>query len=168
MLNKIRKIKSRYILPLLLLTVLGSCDTNRVFDEYTAIPDGVWSKENTPNFSFAIQDTIDKHHLFINIRNNHNYEFSNLFLITKLSFPDGHKIIDTLEYDMADPTGRFLGTGFTDIKESKLFYKEKITFPIRGEYAINISQAMRKSNDIEGIENLTGITDVGFRIEKIE
>ena len=69
---------------------------------------------------------------------------------------------------MADPTGKFLGTGFSEIKENKLFYKENIIFPIIGEYSVAIKQAMRKSDEIDGIQNLNGITDVGFRIEKIE
>ena len=111
---------------------------------------------------------INKHNLFVNLRNNNAYEFSNLFLITKLDFPDGQKIIDTLEYDMADLTGKFLGAGFSEIKENKLFYKENISFPINGDYSIGITQAMRKSNEIDGLQNLEGVTEVGFRIEKIE
>ena len=67
---------------------------------------------------------------------------------------------------MADKTGRFLGNGFSEIKENKLYYKENITFPTRGEYTVSITQAMRKNGDINGIQSLNGITDVGFRIEK--
>ena len=166
MLNRIKK--NKHILSLFLLITLVSCDANRVFDEYSSIPNGYWGKENPFRFSFPVQDTIHKHHLFINLRNNNNYQFSNLFLITQLHFPNGQKIIDTLEYDMANVKGEFLGTGFTEIKESKLFYKENITFPISGNYSIKISQAMRKSNEIDGINNLEGVTDVGFRIEKTE
>nr|BFF39475.1 hypothetical protein BACY1_12800 [Tenacibaculum mesophilum] len=85
-----------------------------------------------------------------------------------MNFPDGQIIIDTLEYDMADVTGKFLGQGFTDIKENKLFYKENITFPRKGEYTFKVRQAMRKNGKLEGIEELEGITHVGFRIEKIK
>lgn len=104
--------------------------------------------------------------MFINIRNNAAYSFSNLFLITALEFPNGKKIIDTLEYEMTDVSGAFLGKGFTDIKENKLFYKESVVFPMSGDYLLTISQAMRKSNATEGMKMLNGIIDVGFRIEK--
>ena len=167
MLKKIQK-NSYFIISLLLLIPLVSCDSNRIFDEYFTLNKSTWSKEESIQFIFPINDTLDRRNLFINLRNNNEYEFSNLFLITQLSFPDGQQIIDTLEYDMADPTGKFLGTGFSEIKENKLFYKENIIFPILGEYSVAIKQAMRKSDEIDGVHNLNGITDVGFRIEKIE
>ena len=87
-------------------------------------------------------------------------------MITALNFPDGKIIVDTLQYEMADVTGKFLGTGISDVKENKLFYKENVQFPASGNYVFKISQAMRKSAEVKGIELLEGITDVGFRIEK--
>lgn len=159
---------SNYISILLLVLVLVSCDSKRVFDEYSSISDGFWDKGDAIAFNFSITDTITKKNLFINLRNNNSYKFSNLFLITELKFPDGHKVTDTLEYDMADKTGEFLGTGFSEIKENKLFYKENILFPNTGDYEIAINHAMRKSDEVNGLQILTGITDLGFRIEKIE
>ena len=55
------------------------------------------------------------------------------------------------------------------LKESKLFYKEQILFPIQAEtYTLEVYQAMRKNGEVDGVNELEGITDVGFRIEKIE
>ena len=159
---------NNYISILILILILISCDSKRVFDEYTSVPDGFWDTQNKVSFNFKIKDTIVKRNLFINLRNNNSYPFSNLFLITEMKFPDNHKIIDTLEYNMADKTGKFLGTGFSEIKENKLFYKENITFPNTGDYAVSITHAMRKSDEIDGIITLAGITNIGFRIEKIE
>ena len=145
-----------------------SCKSNSDFDEYIALPNSSWHKTNAIQFTFPVNDSIGKKHLFINLRNNKDYEYSNLFLITQMNFPDGQVIVDTLEYDMADVTGKFLGQGFSDIKENKLFYKENITFPTTGEYTFKVRQAMRKNGEIEGIEELEGITHVGFRIEKTQ
>ena len=39
-------------------------------------------------------------------------------------------------------------------------------FSVSGEYTVSITQAMRKNGEINGIESLKGITEVGFRIEK--
>lgn len=159
---------NKYKVIIILLLILVSCDSNRVFDEYVGIPDGFWNKEKKISFNFSITDTITKQNLFLNLRNNNDFQFSNLFLITELNFPDGQKMIDTLEYDMTDKAGEFLGEGFSEIKENKLFYKENIIFPNTGNYIVTIKHAMRKSDEIEGIETLTGITDIGFRVEKIE
>ncbi|MDC1162068.1 gliding motility lipoprotein GldH [Tenacibaculum sp.] len=165
---KIKVTKNRtFILFMCLAMLFVSCDSNRVYDSYHSVSVDGWGKEEPAVFEFPINDTLTKRNLFINVRNNNNYPFSNIFLITKMNFPDGQRIIDTLEYEMADVTGKFLGEGFTEVKENKLFYKENIIFPISGNYTINISQAMRKNGETDGVISLEGITDVGFRIEKI-
>ena len=104
--------------------------------------------------------------MFIHIRNNKNYEFSTLFLVAKLDFPNGFQVIDTLEYEMTDAEGNWLGSGFTDIKENKLFYKENVVFSEKGTYNFEIRQVTRAIHDIEGNNPLQGITDVGLKIEK--
>ena len=67
---------------------------------------------------------------------------------------------------MAAPDGTLLGNGFTDIKESKLYFKENVKF--RGKYKLNIKQAVRESGKVPGVTALEGITEVGLRIEKKE
>ncbi|WP_086029686.1 gliding motility lipoprotein GldH [Tenacibaculum holothuriorum] len=163
----LKKLSSILSVVLVTLNFL-SCDKKREYDEYKTIPNSTWHKENEVAFTFSITDTVQRKNVFINLRNNKSYPFSNLFVITEMKFPDGNKVIDTLEYDMADVTGKFLGTGFTDIKENKLFYKEHILFPTSGDYSFKIRQAMRKNGDVNGVETLDGITDVGLRIEKIQ
>ncbi|NLP57201.1 gliding motility lipoprotein GldH [Lutibacter sp. B1] len=153
---------------ILIVFVLFSCDSNRVFDEYKPIKDHKWYSDNKIDFIINNQDTISKKNVFITIRNNKNYEFSSLFLITKIEFPSGFQVIDTLEYEMTDAMGNWLGSGFTDIKENKLFYKENVVFSEKGDYNIDIQHATRSINDIEGTEPLKGITDVGLRIEKVK
>jgi gliding motility-associated lipoprotein GldH len=105
--------------------------------------------------------------MFINLRNNNDYNYSNLFLIVETNFPNGKGYRDTLEYMMTKPSGEFLGTGFSDLKENKLWYREGVVFEESGEYQVNIQHAMRRSGDVEGIQSLEGITDVGLRIEKM-
>ena len=156
------------ILKLLCVLILVSCDASRVFDQYVSMDNNQWNIQDKVIFKFSVKDTLSQHNLFINLRNTSAYKFRNLFLITEMNFPDGQRIIDTLEYDMADKSGKFLGKGITEIKENKLFYKEGITFPNTGDYSIHIAHAMRKNNTINGIQNLQGISDVGFRIENIQ
>ncbi len=158
--------KSKIIVFVLVAFSILSCDSKREYDSIVTIADSSWKSTNTVSFNFDVKDTINKKDLFLTIRNNQKYSYSNLFLITTLNFPNGKKIVDTLEYEMADSSGRFLGKGFTGIKENKLFYKENVVFPMSGEYTVLINQAMRKNGAINGIESLEGITEVGFRIEK--
>lgn len=159
---------NKFLLFLIFLTLLVSCDSKQIFDEYTSLQSGQWEINTPITYQFTIKDTLAKKNLFLNIRNDNDYEFNNLFLITKMKFPDGNSIIDTLEYDMADKVGNFLGKGFSEIKENKLFYKEHILFPTKGNYSLEVFQAMRKNGNVEGIQKLQGIIGVGFRIEKIQ
>ena len=85
-----------------------------------------------------------------------------------MNYPNGLSVIDTLEYEMADLHGDWLGSGLTDIKENKLFYRESFVFPNSGKYKVQIQQAMRKRNEVSGIEYLKGISNVGFRVEDQE
>lgn len=145
-----------------------SCDSNRIYDEYKSVPNQ-WHKDSIISFNVIPPDSINHYNLFVNLRNTNAYKYSNLFLIVEMDFPNGKIVKDTLEYKMADPSGKFLGTGFTDVKENKLWYKgheEPFVFKETGEYKINIQHAMRQNGQVYGIENLEGITDIGFRIEK--
>jgi len=156
------------IVAMSLVLLLVSCDKKRVFDEYKSI-DGKWNKDSIVSFSFDQKDTVSKYNLFINVRNNNSYPYNNMFLIVQLQQP-GTKLtkVDTLEYQMANPDGSLMGDGFTDIKESKLWYKENVKFPKAGKYTITIQQAVRKSGEVPGVEELDGVTDLGFRIESTE
>lgn len=144
-----------------------SCDSKAVFDEYKTLPNQ-WSKDQKVSFTVTAPDTINAYNLYINLRNNTDYKYSNLFLITEFNYPNGKTFIDTLEYKMAAPNGELLGQGFTDIKENKLWYKGFETpfiFTEIGDYTMTLQHAMRKIGDVNGIIDLEGITEVGFRVE---
>ena len=150
---------------LISLFLMFSCDDKTDFNQYKSIESSGWKANEKVFFEFDVKDTISAKNLFINIRNNSEYAFSNLYVITELIFPNETVVIDTLQYEMADKKGAFLGDGFTEIKENKLFYKEKKAFPISGKYIFNVRHAMRKNGKINSIPYLKGIQDVGFSIE---
>lgn len=150
------------------LLLFCSCDKKRVFDEYKEF-DGTWNKDSIVSFEFEQQDTVKLYNMFINIRNNNDYPFSNLYLIVEMQEPGTDVTqVDTLEYQMAEADGTLLGEGMTDIKESKLWYKEKQRFPTPGKYKVNIQQAVREAGQVPGVQELEGVMEVGFRIETTE
>ncbi|MDR7211267.1 gliding motility lipoprotein GldH [Flavobacterium piscis] len=156
------RIKNSGIL-LIVAILLFSCDKKRVFDEYKSVG-SAWHKDSIVTFDIPVLDSTKRYDLFVNLRNNNNYPFNNLFLIVAIEMPNGFTKVDTLEYQMANPDGTLLGNGFSDIKESKLYLKEGVKF--RGKYKVHIKQAVRESGKIPGVQELEGITDVGFRIEQ--
>ena len=155
---------------ILLIIIAGlfiSCDKKRVFDEYQSVG-SAWNMKKEVVFELPKMDTLKKYNLFINLRANDNYKFNNLFLIVSLEQPNGLTKVDTLEYEMADVDGALLGEGFSDIKESKLYYKESVKFKASENNKIHIKQAVRQTGKIEGVQDLEGITEIGFRVESLE
>lgn len=150
-------------LLLLIATLFFSCDKKRVFDEYKSVG-SAWHKDSVVTFDLPVLDSTKQYDLFVNLRDNNNYPYNNLFLIVALEKPNGYTKVDTLEYQMANPDGTLLGDGFSDIKENKLFYKENAKF--KGKYKVHIKQAVRETGKVPGVTLLDGITEVGFRIEK--
>ncbi len=150
---------------IVLVACFISCDQDSMFDQYKSISGG-WKINEPIKFVIEQPDTIQDYDLFITLRNTNDYQYNNLFLITTLDFPHGKKFVDTLEYAMAEPDGSWLGRGFNDIKESKLWYREGVRFRESGNYTLSISHAVRKNGNIQGDQKLVGITEVGLRVEQ--
>lgn len=159
-------LKSKYIVILIAALSLVSCDKSREFDDFHSVGKA-WHRDSIVTYTLPALDTAKSYNLFVNLRTTNKYPFSNLFLIVALEQPDGMTKVDTLEYQMAEPDGTMLGNGFSDIKESKLYYKEKMKFK-SGKYKVQIKQAVRETGKVDGLQELPGITEVGFRIESLE
>ncbi len=157
-------IKVRSVLAIFVAISMFSCDDKQVFDEYQTVSES-WEIDEEISFTLPKLDSAQTYNLFINVRNTNDYKYSNLFLISEMKFPNGKVVTDTLEYDLAAPNGEWLGEGFSDLKENKLWYKENINFIEEGVYTITLQHAMRKNGEVNGINSLDGITDIGFRIE---
>lgn len=154
----------RSVLLGILIVICISCDNDRVYHSYTDLG-GKWKIDEPVVFEVDNLDSLKNHNLFITLRNNNQYPYSNLFLITEMRYPQGRTLTDTLEYEMAKPDGAWLGDGFGEIKENKLWYQEEVRFRESGTYTFTIQHAVRKNGNISGDEALKGITEVGLRIE---
>jgi len=152
---------------LIIALLLFSCDKKRVFDQYKSVG-GNWNKDSIVSFDLPKLEPQKYYNLFVNVRDNNDYPFNNLFLIVSLEAPNRQIEVDTLEYQMTNADGSLLGEGFSDVKENKLFFKENIRFKQKGTYKIHIKHAVRETGKIQGVPSLSGITDVGFRIESRE
>lgn len=153
---------------IILCILVAACTKGLLYSSYQAVPTAGWDKNERMLFEFTSADSVGLHNLFITIRNDDSFPYSNLFLISTITFPGGDQLQDTLEYTMAEPDGKWLGLGMGSVKESKLWYKENIVFPENGVYRIHIAQAMRHNGEEQGLVRLQGITDVGLEIEKAE
>ncbi|WP_299148642.1 gliding motility lipoprotein GldH [uncultured Dokdonia sp.] len=157
----------RNVLLGILIILCASCDSKQEYHSYISLGDS-WKIDEPVVLEVTELDSMQVYDTFITVRNNNEYPYSNLFLITEMQFPRGRTITDTLEYEMANPDGTWMGDGFGDIKESKLIYREGVRFRESGTYTFTIKHAVRKNGNIDGDSNLEGLTEVGLRIEKQE
>ena len=143
--------------------ILFSCSNNDTITEYKNFNYG-WGASDKAKFmisSFS-QKTAN---FIIHIRNNNSYDFSNIFLIASIEVEGKLFSRDTLEYELADSKGNWLGDGFTEVKESRLWWKEDFIIPKGKKINVVIEQAVRSNGIENGIENLEGIVGVGLSIE---
>ena len=147
--------KSIFILSIIALFLsINSCDSNTVYNQNVELPSNGWVSNKAVSFNIDITDSISTHNFGINIRNNTNYRYSNLYLFLLTEFPNGNISRDTIECMLANETGHWLGKGWGDIKENNILLKSGLRFPLTGNYKFLIQQGMR-------VDTLMGLNDIG-------
>jgi gliding motility-associated lipoprotein GldH len=150
----------KFLLLLPVVLVLGSCHSNRIYEQFVSLPDS-WNSNNVLHFNVDITDTAQAYNVYIAVRNTGKYAYSNLYLFVTAHSPNGHSLRDTVEVTLADEHGKWLGKGAASVFTRYYPYKTNIRFPTSGIYTFDIEQAM-------WIRELKNINDIGFMIEKAE
>ena len=124
--------------------------------------DSSWPSPVVQRFTLEVKDAGTPKNIIFVVRNNNDYPYSNLFLITDLhkTGENRHKT-DTLNYVMARPDGAWLGQGFGKVKEIDFLYRHNFVFPSNGTYILDIRHGMRQNP-------LPGIEDIGLKIESVK
>ena len=143
----------------LLVLCRCACDSNRFYEENKSIENGVWLNTNYKSFSVNIDDTLARYDLYLNVRNDGVYPYSNLYLFIHTIIPGNSTATDTVECQLADADGKWRGSGLGSLKFNRFLFQKGMAFPRKGFYRFNLEQAMR-------IKELKGIRDVGIRLEK--
>ena len=147
-----------FLLIIIVVFGVSSCDRRKVFEAYHKIDEKGWNKDSVVVFNVHLTDTMKNHNLYVNIRNKGNYPYSNIYLFLSVGSPDGTMHTDTVEFTLADPSGKWRGKGIGGLHDNQIPYKNKVYFPRQGYYKFMIKHGMRDNV-------LQGIRDVGFRVE---
>lgn len=148
-------VKTKYFLFIsLILILLSACNQDKFYFEEVAEVDNIWEASDFKSFHMPVKDDSQKFTMYFILRNNNDYSFSNIYFFTKLKSPNGEVIADTLEYQLAYPSGEWMGFGMGDIKQNTLVYKENLALKDTGVYEISVTQAMRE-NQLKGIEDIS-------------
>lgn len=153
------KRSKKYIFWTLLIVGLCACDSGRLYENNVLIPKDGWFRADRARFEVEITDTISGYDILINVRNNSNYKYMELWLFIDSYAPTGNVQRDTMKIMLADYQGKWLGNGLGDKFDNRVMFHKNVRFPVSGVYAFEYEQAMRD-------EPLKGIDDIGLRIEQ--
>jgi len=157
------------ILSILLIVstvIITSCaDENLIFEQNVVFDESKWATTDRAVMEFQIDDTLAQHNFYLNVRNTEAYPYRNLYVFVKTVFPNGKFSKDTVGVILADATGKWIGDGSgylssSQHKSNTIMYQYNKRFPIKGEYKVEIEQAMR-------VDTLEGIRNIGLKIERI-
>lgn len=150
-----------------IITIIGSvcfsCNQNKIFDDYSEIPSGVWSQDSLVNFNFNVPKNSVDYSINYNIRYAISYPYYNLYISYYLEDSVGNIISTELqEIILFDKkTGEPIGDGLGDLYDLKVESFKKVSFPYSGEYKFKVKQFMR-TND------LSGIMSFGLMVDKLK
>jgi len=146
---------------LMSLTVLlaHSCGSPFFYEGNAVIPAGNWEYGHIPDFEIHIADRAAKYDVFVRVRHTSGYPFSNLFLLLHEKGPGLRDTAFRHEMALAEPDGRWTGTGAGSLFESRILAKADFLFPDTGVYRFGLEQNMRTNP-------LKGIADVGLQLVK--
>ncbi|MDR2691401.1 MAG: gliding motility lipoprotein GldH [Dysgonamonadaceae bacterium] len=142
----------------LLFFCCASCVQNEVFFEYHSFKKDGWNREAVAAYHINIDNTADLFDVSLEIRNNNDYSFRNIWLFIDFQSPGGSVRTDTVGMNLADVSGKWYGTGI-NLYSLSIPYETAVRFPRKGTYTYSIRQGMRENP-------LKGISDIGLRISK--
>ncbi|MDA3904976.1 MAG: gliding motility lipoprotein GldH [Bacteroidales bacterium] len=141
--------------------VFMSCDSNRYYEQNEAIKNNTWHFNDAKVFEIEIEDSLQAFNFYINVRNTVDYEFANLYFFIQSEIPDGIIAIDTVECQLADYQGKWLGSGRGGLRDNSFILRQNMRFLQNGTYKFLLKHGMRH-------DSLKGIADVGIRLERVE
>lgn len=141
------------ILSLCMVSGLFSCDPDMVYENNVRIPDGEWRRAERVKFEAEIADTVAGYNVLINVRNNSDYKYMELWLFVDSRSPSGNVRRDTVKIMLADHRGKWLGNGLGDKHDNRIMFRKNTGFPEPGTYVFEYEQAMRDEPLIGGMED---------------
>lgn len=145
----------------IVLLALPSCQTQVVSREMKDFDKYSWSGDSLLTFTFNIQDTSARYHVFYLVRHSVDYSFYNLYIKHSLKYSSGDTLkTDLHEMILMDPkTGIPYGNGLNDFYDLKIFAYKSLKFPAAGVYSMHCAQYMRQ-------DPLKDIASFGISVER--
>jgi len=148
----------RKFIPLFMLVLIYcSCQKNSYYQNVKPISQSGWKVDQKVYFRDTLMPSDPEHfHLEIELRHNTLYPYQNIWLYIETKCSDGTARTDSINWTLAEPNGKWLGTGWGSLYNSSYRLpdiKVRKTAGKRRWFSIDIQHGM-KDKILNGIENV--------------
>ncbi|MDB9847343.1 gliding motility lipoprotein GldH [Flavobacteriaceae bacterium] len=150
-------------LIIFLAALISSCETTG-FLQFHDFKSG-WENSEIVEFNFKGKKQKSIKNISFILRHNNDYSFANIFLISELHSSNKKTQIDTLEFKLANPSGKWLGDKKISVVEHRLPFKTGFVLNEGETFKLKVRTSMRLNNEVNEIENLDGVLNFGLLIE---
>jgi len=160
--SPIAQLKSPGLMLVALLVFFTSCDSTKVYDDFTDFDEGFWHQDSVVSFSFEIDDASQPYNLKAQFRNSQGYPYHNMYYRYTLKDVNGSILNEEqMQILLSDPkTGEPYGSGLGDLFDNSQTVLEDYSFQNSGTYSVDLKQFMR-------LDTLPYILSVGWRVERV-
>ena len=88
-------------------------------------------------------------------------------MISNLKLNGKENVIDTIEYTLSQPNGKWNGETKISTVEHILKYKNNVRLIKDSLNTLTVRNSMRRNSEISPIENLESILDIGLLIQPV-
>lgn len=137
-------------------TMSGCSDKHPDFSEFKELPSAGWAYGDTVSITAAGLDSTEVRSLYASVRHSGDYLYRNLWLEVSYTGADKRLRIDTVELELADIYGRWLGNGFGPSYQMEVPVSPAA--PIADSTRVKVRHIMR-------VDTLHGVQQVGILIK---
>lgn len=151
--------KKNYI-ALFCIIIVCSCSKINSFEKTFFFSKHEWDASVQPSFQFEISDTIAAYHIYVVVRHEDSYHYSNLWLNINTIAPREKINTQKVNLQLANNTSGWLGSGMDDIFDHRIRITKLPIHLKKGVYQFSLQQIMRE-------DPLRAVLNAGIRVEKI-
>jgi len=150
--------KSNIFTSSIIFILLFSCESENTL--YHSFPDSSWTSQDDIKFDISTEDSTQVRTSNISIRHSTSYKYQNIIFFLHHSFKENLISTDTINFDLAEDDGKWIGLGKSNIREFTTTILTPKTYQ-NGIQSFSLELAMRDNNSKE-IEKLNSISDISF------
>lgn len=153
--------KGLIFLTFAVVVALTSCGPKECYYSSVEIPEKGWHKDTVAVFRSDVSQLNKSCHVLLEVQNNNEYPYSNIWFFLDVVSPSGYVQCDTIDCILANDQGDWIGkSNWSEGYKSLHPYKLNVSFPKKGLYTYYVVQGMRDTV-------LRGIDRVGVKIIEV-